>query len=88
MHVEEATHLGATLYKGISWKPHLAYAETKARNKLAVLCKLVVLCKFLWRARENILKYVFLDTIRPVLESDGKCKKQTAEARQSPEPGF
>ena len=79
VHVEEATHLGTTFDKRMSWKPHLANAGTKARKKLAVLCK------FLWRARENILKYVYLDTIRPVLELDDKCKKQSTEARESPE---
>ena len=85
VHVEEATHLGATFDKRMSWKSHLANAGTKARKKLAVLCKLTVLCKFLWRARENILKYVYLDIMRIVLESDDKCKKQSTEARESPE---
>ena len=67
----------------MTWKSHLANAETKARKKLAILGKLAGAN---WGAHEKILKYVYLGTIRPVLEFGSTAWITSAEAKQSSEP--
>jgi len=61
----EATYLGVTFDKRMTWKPHIAQAESKARRKLAILRKLAGTA---WGANENILKTVYQGTVRPHLE--------------------
>jgi len=63
--VEEATYLGVTFTKRLTWTPHITHAETKARKKLAILRKLT--CTN-WGANDEILKTVYQGTIRPHLE--------------------
>ncbi|XP_053376916.1 uncharacterized protein LOC128547772 [Mercenaria mercenaria] len=63
--VEEATYLGVTFDRRLTWKAHLTNAESKARKKLPILRKLAGTN---WGAHENILKTVYLVTIRLILE--------------------
>jgi ribonuclease HI len=78
--VEEATYLGVTFDKRLTWKPHIAHAETKARKKLAILRKLAGTN---WGANEEILKTVYLGTIRPHLEYGSPAWMTTSNTNQS-----
>jgi len=61
----EATYLGVTFDRRMTWKPHIAQAEGKARRKLAILRKLAGTT---WGANERILKSIYQGTVRPHLE--------------------
>ena len=78
---EEATYLGVTFDKRMTWKPHITKAETKARRKLAILRKLAGTT---WGANEKTLKTVYQGSVRPHLEYGSTawstCAKTTQQA--------
>ena len=61
----EATYLGVTFDKRLTWKSHISKAKAKARHKIAILCKLAGTT---WGASEKILKTVYQGTVRPHLK--------------------
>jgi len=77
--VEEATYLGVTFDKRLTWKAHLAQTEAKARKRLAILRKLAGTN---WGAHEKILKTIYLGTIRPILEYGSTTWMTTAKTTQ------
>ena len=78
---EEATYLGVTFDKRMTWKSHITKAETKARRKLAILRKLAGTT---WGANEKTLKTVYQGSVRPHLEYGSTawstCAKTTQQA--------
>ena len=62
---EAPTYLGVKLDKRLTWKPHLKKTERKATRKTALMKKLAgTNCG----ANSNILKRVYVGTVRPTLE--------------------
>ena len=53
---DQATYLGVTFNKRLTWKPHTLRIEGKARKKLATMRKLAGTT---WGAKEQILKTVY-----------------------------
>ena len=53
---DQATYLGVTFNKRLTWKPHTLRIEVKARKKLATMRKLAGTT---WGAKEQILKTVY-----------------------------
>ena len=76
---EEATYLGVTFDKKLTWKPHIQQAEAKARRKLAILRKLAGTD---WGAKTNILKQVYQGAVRPHLEYGSTAWSTTAKTHQ------
>jgi len=78
---EEATYLGVTFDKKMTWKSHITKAEMKARRKLAILRKLAGTT---WGANEKTLKTVYQGSVRPHLEYGSTawstCAKTTQQA--------
>ena len=62
---DEATYLGVTFDKRLTWKTHTLHTEGKAREKLTNMRKLAGTT---WGANEQILKTVYEGSVRPVLE--------------------
>ena len=77
--VEEATYLGVTFDRRLTWKAHLAQAETKARKKLAILRKLAGTS---WGDHEKIFRTEYLGAIRPVLEFGSTAWITTAKTNK------
>ena len=78
---EEATYLGVTFDKKMTWKSHITKDEMKARRKLAILRKLAGTT---WGANEKTLKTVYQGSVRPHLEYGSTawstCAKTTQQA--------
>ena len=63
--VETPTFLGVTLDTRLTWKPHIEAVEAKATRKLAIMKKLAGTT---WGANSDILKQVYTEAVRPVVE--------------------
>ena len=59
------TYLGVTLDKRLSWKAQIQKNQTKAKLRLALMKKL---CGTGWGADQNVLKKLYIGSVRPVLE--------------------
>ena len=68
---DEATYLGVTFDKRLTWKTHTQRTEGKARKKLAIMRKLA---RTTWGANEQILKTVYEGSVRLVLEYSSTTK--------------
>ena len=77
--VEEATYLGVTFDKRLTWKTHIANAESKARKRLSILRKLAGTN---WGAHEKILRTIYLGTVRPNLEYGSTAWMSSAKTSQ------
>ena len=71
-----ATYLGVTFDKRLIWKPHTQRAEGKTRKKLAIMRKLAGTT---WGADEQILKTMYEESVRPVLEYSSTAGSTTAK---------
>ena len=76
---DEATYLGVTFDKRLTWKPHLSKAEDKARKKLAIMRKLAGTT---WGASDKVLKHVYQGTVRPHLEYGSTAWSTAAKTHQ------
>ena len=76
---DEATYLGVTFDKRLTWKPHTLRTEGKARKKLTIMRKLAGTT---WGANEQILKAVYEGSVRPVLEYSSTAWPTTAKTNQ------
>ena len=76
---DQATYLGVTFDKRLTWKTHTLRTEGKARKKLAVMRKLAGTT---WGANEQILNTVYEGSVRPVLEYSSTAWSTTAKTNQ------
>lgn len=76
---DEATYLGVTFDKRLTWKSHISKIEGNARRKLAIMRKLAGTT---WGANEQILKTVYQGTVRPKLEYSSPTWSTTAKTNQ------
>ena len=76
---DEATYLGVTFDKKLTWKPQISKAEAKARRKLAIMRKLAGTS---WGANEKVLKNVYQGSVRPHLEYGSTAWSTTAKTHQ------
>ena len=74
--VPQATYLGVTFDKRLTWKPNIAQVEGKARRKLSIMRKLAGTT---WGADEQILKNMYQGTVRPHLEYGSTAWSTTAK---------
>ena len=75
----QATYLGVTFEKRLTWKTHILRTEGKARKKLAIMRKLAGTT---WGANEHILNTVYEGSVRPVLEYSSTVWSTTAKTNQ------
>lgn len=59
------------IWQRLTWKPHIAHAEGKARRKLTSMRKLAGTS---WVANEQIPKIIYRGTVRPYLENAGQLQ--------------
>ena len=76
---DQATYLGVTFDKRLTWKTHTLHTEGKAHKKLAVMRKLAGTT---WGANEQILNTVYEGSVRPVLEFSSTTWSTTAKTNQ------
>ena len=76
---DQATYIGVTFDKRLTWKTHTLCTEGKARKKLAIMRKLAGTT---WGANEQILKTVYEGSVRPVLEYSSAAWCTTAKTNQ------
>ena len=76
---DQATYLGVTFDKRLTWKTHILRTEGQARKKLAMMRKLAGTT---WGANEQILKTVYEGSVRPVLEYSSTAWSTTAKTNQ------
>ena len=75
----QATYLGVTFDKRLTWKTHILRTEGKARKKLAIMRKLAGTT---WGANDQILKTVYEGSVRPVLEYSSTAWSTTTKTNQ------
>ncbi|XP_052249844.1 uncharacterized protein LOC127857490 [Dreissena polymorpha] len=76
---DEDTYLGVTFDKRQTWKPHISRIERTARRKLDLMRKLAGIT---WGANEQILKTIYLGTVRPTMEYSSAAWSTTAKTNQ------
>ena len=74
---DEATYLGVTCDKMLTWKSHTLHTE--AHKKLTIMRKLAGTT---WAANEQILKTVYEGSVRPVLKYSSTAWSTTAKTNQ------
>ena len=77
--VQTAKYLGLVFDRTLSWRPHVKYIREKLQPRIAKLARLSHSSR---GCNEHVLKFLYCQTIRPVLEYAsevwGDCSKTTA----------
>lgn len=62
---DDEANLGVTFAKRLTWKPHIAHTEARARRKLAIMLKLEGPS---WETNEQVLMKIYQGTVNTHLE--------------------